>query len=155
MKGGIIQQLDDPLTIFNKPKNLFVAGFIGSPAMNFLTGELSAEGGLRFLGQGLDIPLAGYAAAGALQPGRKVVLGLRPEHIRFDEAAQGHPDARPGEVEMEEPMGSDSLVWLKAGQATLTVRSLSGKRYHAGDRVPFALDLSRASLFDAETQDRL
>ncbi|KEP70546.1 ABC transporter ATP-binding protein [Thioclava dalianensis] len=156
MQGGAIQQLDDPLTIYNRPCNLFVAGFIGSPAMNFFRGRLE-EGadGVRFRGQGIETPLAGYDGDTALLPGREVIFGMRPEHLLFDQDAVGRPGQVEAVVELEEPMGADSLVWLTLGEARLSVRCGSGRRYRPGDRVPLAFDISRASIFDAETERRL
>src|SRR6188768_756394 len=85
MKSGVIQQLADPVTIYNRPKNKFVAGFIGSPSMNFLDGELAEEGGRPvFKTNGVSFLLDGYSASEPLTPGRKVVLGVRPEHIKVD-----------------------------------------------------------------------
>ena len=156
MKGGVIQQLDDPHTIYNRPKNLFVAGFIGSPGMNFFTGRLvEKENGAAFSGEGIEAPLAGYEAGDALAPGREVVLGVRPEHVRFDELAAAYPNRFEGEVELEEPMGADSLVWLKLGETSVSARSSSGKRYRPGDRVAFAFDMATASLFDAASENRI
>ncbi len=156
MKGGVIQQLDDPLTIYNRPRNLFVAGFIGSPAMNFFAGSLvDGKDGIAFSGEGIDVSLRDYASGEDLAAGRKVVLGVRPEHIRFDEAAAGHAGRIEGVVELEEPMGADSLVWLKLGDRSVSVRCFSGKRYRPGDRVPLAFDMTIASLFDAGSENRI
>lgn len=156
MRGGIIQQLDDPLTIYNQPKNLFVASFIGSPAMNLFCGTLVAtSAGLAFEGQGLSLPLAAYAARGALPAAGPVVLGIRPEHVLFDEAAAGREGAIIGEVELEEPMGADSLVSLRLVETLVAVRCPARKRYRVGEQVPLAFDIGLASLFDAETEQRL
>ena len=83
MKGGTIQQLDNPMTIYNRPKNLYVAGFIGSPSMNFLKGEISGSGkSVAVKVRGVTVPLAGYVMERATQDGQKVIFGVRPEHIR-------------------------------------------------------------------------
>ncbi len=152
MKGGVVQQLDDPLTIYNKPRNLFVAGFIGSPSMNFISGALGQKDGRPvFRSDALEIPLDGYEPGEALTPGREVVLGVRPEHIRIGGEGDGH-DAT---VDLEEPMGADSLVWLKASGKPLSVRVESGKRYRAGDQVKLHFNAGMASLFDARTEERV
>jgi multiple sugar transport system ATP-binding protein len=156
MKGGIIQQLDEPLTIYNRPANLFVAGFLGSPSMNFLPGELAGNNGRTvFRGQGLEVPIDGYKPSNGKVGSGSVVLGVRPEHIRFDEQAAGCDCRLDGEVELEEPMGADSLVWLKVGERSVSVRCSSGKRYRPGARVPIAFDMPMASIFDAKTENRL
>ncbi|GAB1583574.1 ABC transporter ATP-binding protein [Phyllobacterium phragmitis] len=153
MKGGVVQQLDDPMTIYNKPRNRFVAGFIGSPSMNFISGALAEKGGQPvFSADGLEIVLDGYEADGALTPGREVVLGLRPEHIHIGGEGSDGYDAI---VDLDEPMGADSLVWLKVAGHPLSVRVESGKRYRAGEKVKVYFNLTVASLFDAKTEERI
>jgi multiple sugar transport system ATP-binding protein len=154
MKSGIIQQLDDPMTIYNRPKSLFVAGFIGSPAMNFLKGEIEAgEGGPVVNTNGVRIPLTGYPAESPVVPGRKVVLGVRPEHIHVDQpGAQLTYDAV---VDIEEPMGADNLLWLKFADHTTSVRIAGSRRYAPGTHLKLSFDMGLASLFDAETELRI
>jgi multiple sugar transport system ATP-binding protein len=155
MKDGIIQQLDDPLTIYNRPKNLFVAGFIGSPAMNCIAGEIAkGTGGLCFRGGGIEVALAGYETQAPLSVGQGVILGLRPEHIAL-EPPEGSTPVLQAQVELDEPMGADSLVWLRLGETSLSARCTSDRRYRAGTSVQIGVDLSKASLFDAQTQMRL
>ncbi|MGN6548923.1 MAG: ABC transporter ATP-binding protein [Pararhizobium sp.] len=154
MKGGIIQQLDEPLTIYNRPKNLFVAGFIGSPSMNFITGRLGRAGeGITFRGQGIEVATTGYD--GTLDADRDVILGVRPEHTRIDDEGPEAPLGLEGTVELEEPMGADSLVWVKVGETSLSVRCPSGKRYRAGERMRLVFDMAMASIFDAASESRL
>lgn len=155
MKSGVIQQLADPVTIYNKPTNLFVAGFIGSPSMNFLRGEITEVGARPvFQANGVDFSLVGYQAEGPLQPGQKVVLGVRPEHIAIDEAI---PNAEQHEavVDIEEPMGADNLLWLKHAGHTMSVRIGGARRYAPGSKVRMSFDMSMASLFDAGTEERI
>lgn len=162
MKGGVIQQLDKPLTIYNKPANLFVAGFIGSPAMNFLRGRLQqSDQGIEFSDGEVSIPLHGYDASTAeLMPELDVFLGLRPEHMAIAASAPGR--AEPGAVaslsavvDLDEPMGADSLLWLKAGNQDFSVRVSSDQRYVAGDSVSLEINLAMASIFRADTGTRL
>ena len=156
MKNGIIQQLDDPATIYNSPKNLFVAGFIGSPGMNFLKGRtLMVDGQPMVECNGTRFPLAAYPAITPIEAGREVVLGMRPEHVRVNE------EARPGEalhdavVEIEEPMGADNLLWLKLAGQTISVRIAGTRRFAPGTPVRLGFDLSMASLFDQASELRL
>jgi multiple sugar transport system ATP-binding protein len=154
MKSGVIQQLADPGTIYNKPKNLFVAGFIGSPSMNFLRGELvGVDGDLAVQVDGVKIPVAGYKADEAMTAGRKVVLGVRPEHIGVDVA--GAATAYDAVVDIEEPMGADNLLWLKFAGHTVGVRIAGSRRYAPGTHIKLSLDMSLASLFDAGTELRI
>ncbi|MFB9947326.1 ABC transporter ATP-binding protein [Rhizobium puerariae] len=155
MKSGVIQQLDDPTTIYNRPRNRFVAGFIGSPSMNFLKGELAAEGdGIVFKAGGASFSLDGYQVGEALASGRRVVLGVRPEHIRVDGDIQGG-EAHEAVVEIEEPMGADNLLWLKHAGHTISVRVGGARRFAVGARVRIGFDMTMASLFDAETEERI
>ncbi len=155
MKSGVIQQLDDPIVIYNKPKNLFVAGFIGSPSMNFLRGEIADVAGRPvFRTHGVDFSLAGYQASEELRSGRKVVLGVRPEHIAVDDEAPGQ-EVHEAVVDIEEPMGADNLLWLNHAGHLMSVRIGGARRYAPGARVRMAFDMSMASLFDAETEDRI
>ncbi len=154
MKNGIIQQLADPTTIYNKPRNLFVAGFIGSPSMNFLRGEIAKRGDATvFTANGVDFNVDAYEANGPLQAGRKVTLGVRPEHIKVNEnlGAEVH-DAT---VDIEEPMGADNLLWLKHAGHTMSVRINGARRFNPGSAVKLGFDMSLASIFDAETELRL
>ncbi len=156
MKGGIIQQLDEPLTIYNKPANLFVAGFIGSPSMNFISAEIVQDAGAGhvILGEGLSVTLEDYEADGPFSDGQKVVFGARPEHLTLTREPTSSP-CLPAVVELEEPMGADSLVWVKLGDHSLSVRAESASRYRPGDAVFVSFDLAHASVFDAGTEERI
>lgn len=153
MRGGFIQQLDNPMTIYNKPANLFVAGFIGSPAMSFLPGEIrQTPQGPAFTKGDTTIPLAGYDGALPTTGPLPVILGLRPEHITI------HPDTAegiPAVVDIDEPMGSDSLIWLQMAGQTVSVRTTTAHGLAPGDKVRLQLDLSKASIFDKQTEQRL
>jgi multiple sugar transport system ATP-binding protein len=154
MKSGIIQQLADPTTIYNKPRNLFVAGFIGSPSMNFLHGEIAKQGDQTvFTANGVNFAVDAYETTELLQAGRKVILGVRPEHVKVNEnlGAEVH-DAT---VDIEEPMGADNLLWLKHAGHTMSVRINGSRRFSPGSRVKLGFDMSLASIFDAETELRL
>jgi multiple sugar transport system ATP-binding protein len=154
MKNGIIQQLADPTTIYNKPRNLFVAGFIGSPSMNFLRGEITKQGDEAFFtANGVNFSVAAYEAPESLQAGRKVILGVRPEHVKVNEnlGAEVHEAT----VDIEEPMGADNLLWLKHAGHTMSVRINGARRFSPGSAVKLGFDMSLASLFDAETELRI
>lgn len=165
MKGGVIQQLDEPLTIFNKPANLFVAGFIGSPSMSFLQGEIDlSTGSPLFNSAGLSVSLNGYGSDHQWQNGQRVVLGLRPEHIDLvvSNTSVSGQDSTSAEqimidatVDIDEPMGSDSLVWLRAGEQILSVRVQSEVNVEPGQQVQLGLNMSMASVFDADSEQRL
>ena len=157
MKSGVIQQLDAPLTIYNKPKNRYVAGFIGSPSMNFLKATIIAGGDQPMLQLGAaQVPLGEYKAARPLVGGTEVEFGVRPEHIRVGAGAElGSSAAFPATVDLVEPMGSDSLVWLNFEGQNMSARVESSQTYQPGEPVNIRFRVGLSSLFDAETGDRL
>ncbi len=153
MRGGIIQQLADPKTIYNKPANLFVAGFIGSPAMSMLRGRIDARDGAPvFVTGDMTISLDGYDGAIPADAGREVLLGVRPEHVLI-----GPPDGpgHPAVVDLDEPMGSDSLVWLTVAGHQVSARSAADHPFRRRDPVTLTFDPTKASLFDVATEVRL
>jgi len=153
MRGGIIQQLDAPQTIYNKPANLFVAGFIGSPAMSMLDGRfVPGKDGPEFHADGLRVPLAGYDGDLNAEDGQHVILGVRPEHVALQSAdADGHAAT----VDLNEPMGSDNLVWLTLAGQTVSARTTTDHSFAPGQKVSLALDMGKASLFDTKSSQRL
>ena len=153
MKSGVIQQLADPMTIYNMPENLFVAGFIGSPSMNFFRGEIKDKGGRKVIEiNGVDFAMDAYPARGPLEAGRRVVLGVRPEHVKVDEPGAEIHDAI---VDIEEPMGADNLLWLKLAGQTISVRIAGARRYAPGTALKLSFDMSLASVFDVATENRI
>ncbi|KQV34685.1 MULTISPECIES: ABC transporter ATP-binding protein [unclassified Rhizobium] len=155
MKSGVIQQLADPMTIYNFPENRFVAGFIGSPSMNFFSGEIVDRDDHKFVRvNGVDFGLDAYPARSPLETGRKVVLGVRPEHVKVDEALAGG-EFHDAVVDIEEPMGADNLLWLKLAGQTMSVRIAGNRRYAPGKPVKLSFDMSMASVFDAVTENRI
>ncbi len=152
MKGGVIQQLAAPLEIYNRPANLFVAGFLGSPSMNFLKGR-TVDGGRAFQFGATKIDLAGYDG-GAVLERDDAILGVRPEHITVSTSPIAGPSI-PAEVEIDENLGADSLLWLKAEGTNMSVRVPVEGRVPAGTKVHLGLDIPKASLFDAKTEQRI
>ncbi|MEP7456327.1 ABC transporter ATP-binding protein [Phyllobacterium sp. SB3] len=156
MKGGLIQQLDEPLTIYNKPRNLFVASFIGSPAMNFLNGKISGtQKASSFTAGDLTVSLATYETQEQLAIDRDVIFGFRPEHIGIADKPGVTGLSCEAVVDLDEPMGADSLVWLKVAGKPISVRVDSGRRYMPGEKVFLSFNPAMASLFDATTENRI
>ncbi|WP_223475240.1 ABC transporter ATP-binding protein [Oricola indica] len=157
MKGGVIQQLADPHTIYNRPSNLYVAGFIGSPSMSFLDGDIVAKGdGHVFRIGENEIPLDGYVADNAIRPEAEAVFGVRPEHVEIVPEDQESASAiYPGTVDLDEPMGADSLVWITFAGQTLSARVDSSRRFSPGEKVRLGFNLSLASIFDKQTENRM
>ena len=152
MRGGIIQQLAAPQEIYNRPSNLFVAGFIGSPSMNFLHGA-TVDNGRAFQFGDIKLDLAGYEGRAILER-PKAILGLRPEHLTIQANAEAGKTI-PATVEIDEPMGADSLVWLLAGGVQMSVRMPVEKRIAPGTAVHLKVDITKASIFDAGSEQRV
>jgi len=157
MKDGLIMQVADPLTLYRKPENLFVAGFIGSPPMNLLKGKVEKRNsGLVFVEsaekEGLALPLQGrLEPLAAKYVDKDVVFGIRPEHISNEPTEGSIPVTMT--VDISEPMGSESLVYMKAGTGNLIARIHGENLYHQGDKVTVQLNMDKVSLFDAQTED--
>jgi multiple sugar transport system ATP-binding protein len=146
MRGGVVQQVDTPAGIYDRPRNRFVAGFLGAPQMNFLAGEIGPGGG-DFRRGGLSL-----AIAGALQPGRKAILGIRPEDCA---PAEGGPADIEGRVTLVSPLGSEQHVNLAVGDAELVFRLDKGLRVAPGDALALRIPRERLHLFDAASEERL
>ena len=150
MRGGVIQQLDAPQTIYNQPTNLFVAGFIGSPAMNFLSGRVEDR---QFRLGGQTLSLDGYDG-GALIDRPNAILGLRPEHVVITDAPEAGRTLA-ATVDIDEPMGADSLLWLDLEGAKVSVRTAAEDSFRRGETLHLMPVLPKASLFDAESEQRI
>ena len=155
LNEGHVQQVDTPMGLYDRPRNLFVATFIGSPAMNLVRGTLTGAGdGARFAAEGgtFAVPLpSALAAAAAANGARPVVLGVRPEHL-----VPVDGDGRDGAVALRldavEPLGNEVLLYGRAGPAELTARTApSGRLPAPGDTVTLAADPHHVHLFDAES----
>ncbi|MFO1323137.1 MAG: sn-glycerol-3-phosphate import ATP-binding protein UgpC [Burkholderiales bacterium] len=146
MNAGRAEQIGTPMDVYRDPASLFVAGFIGSPAMNFLPAK--ADGGNRFalLAGGAVTAAAGAAA------GTAVTVGIRPEHLRPVDAAAA---MFAGPVEMVEQLGADSLVHLGHGAGTIIARVEQGHAAAVGDTLHVAARPDHVFLFDSATGGRL
>jgi multiple sugar transport system ATP-binding protein len=146
MRAGKVQQIGAPAEVYEQPANLFVAGFLGAPAMNFVQGALDAQG--RFAVDGVQLN-ASAALTGAASA-RAAVLGVRPEHISIADGA-----ALAGTVSLVEPMGNHQVVWIEAGTQLLSCIVHDGRNFSAGQAVSFDIDAARVSLFDSGSELRL
>jgi multiple sugar transport system ATP-binding protein len=157
MRDGLIMQVADPLTLYRQPENLFVAGFIGSPPMNLLKGKVQKQnGGLFFVEtaeNGLKFPLGGkLAPLAGKYVDKDIVFGVRPEHLT-NEAKEGSYSPVASTVEIAEPMGSESLVYLKAGSGNFIARIHGEHLFHLGEKLTVQVNLDKVSLFDAATEN--
>ncbi len=145
MNGGKVEQIGSPLGLYDNPANLFVAGFIGSPAMNFLNGKLVRNGaGLQVqMADGLLLPAPGSAA----QEGREVVVGVRPEHLSV------RSDGVHAEVVVVEPTGADTQIFCKVGGTDVTAVVRERHEFKPGEAIRLYPELTY--LFDPSNGARL
>lgn len=156
MNDGRVQQMDQPKTIYDKPKNKFVAGFIGSPPMNFIRGERRGSGeAMRFGAGNLEFPISPAHRASLEKHGAKeVILGLRPED--FSEHAAGETMAEvTAEIENIEPLGAEAIFYLNTGAGGLIVRLQPDAQGKIGETKRLYPNLSKAHFFDAKTEERI
>ena len=156
MKDGRIQQNDSPLNLYNFPANQFVAGFIGSPSMNFFEGRLTnGGGGLVFDEGGIQLPLPPSQAGGlGDHAGQAVVLGIRPEDIHDPATMAPGVDAVEIEatVEVVEPMGNEVFLYLTTGRSSFVARVDPLHVPAVEQRVRLAVEIGKAHYFDRETE---
>ena len=160
MKDGVVQQVDSPLAIYHNPANRFVAGFIGSPTMNFMHGTIPGDGAPVFREEGttFTLPLAGALAERARRAaGRKVILGIRPEHItgtRQPGAEGASPVRIP--IDVVEPVGNEIFAYFSTGTDARHVARLSTDVTPAvGEPFELFFDTAKAHLFDSATDETL
>jgi len=142
MRAGKVQQIGAPADVYERPANLFVAGFLGAPSMNLLEGRIDAQG--RFASSALTLELGAQASA------HEVVLGVRPEHILIGAAGPFE-----GSVVLVEPMGNHQIVWIAVGQRKLSAIVNDNREFRLGEALRFAIDAGRVSLFDKASEQRL
>ena len=158
MKDGLIQQVDTPQNLYDTPCNIFVAGFIGTPQMNFINGTLTKQGEdvyFNFENHSVKIP-AEKANNPALKEyiGQEVVAGIRPECILDQESAiAANPESTIETfVDVTELMGAEIYLYLQTGETHLTARVSSRSTSRAGDTIKVALDVTRMHIFDKDTE---
>ena len=156
MNGGRIEQVGTPQELYDRPRTQFVAGFIGSPAMNFVPCRLEGQGdGLEcvVMGGRVRLPLPAHlrdAVAGFV--GRDLTLGIRPEHLTEARAhAAPHQFDFEAPVEFLEPMGNDTMAYLDFAGVLVVARSTPRGTTPAGSEMPLTIDMDAVHLIDPET----
>jgi multiple sugar transport system ATP-binding protein len=163
MNDGVVQQIDTPLALYNQPVNLFVAGFLGSPPMNFINGTLKLE--REFLvfseieGGTIQMRLAAQERPVAREfVGKSMLFGIRPEDIELAQFSDrdGSTGSFPAIVDIVEPMGAETNLYLQTGAHTVVCRSQRALDHReAGHRLQFEMNLKKAHLFDPESGRRV
>ncbi|PTM56650.1 ABC transporter ATP-binding protein [Desmospora activa] len=161
MKDGLIQQADTPTQIYHHPANVFVAGFIGSPAMNFVEGQLVEEGGDLIFKNGLNIKVPEGKAKMLREKGyvgKEVIFGIRPEDIHDEPLfLESSPDSLvKAKVEVAENMGAEMYLYLSGiTDKWVTARVNARTQFAAGNEVTLALDMNKSHVFDKETEEAI
>ena len=158
MKDGLVQQVDTPQNLYDKPANKFVAGFIGAPQMNLLDSAVSKSGSsvtLTFAGNTIVLPAEkGKALEEAGYIGKEVIMGIRPEDLHDEEeavkAAAG--STIKASIRVYEMLGAEVFLYFDLEENSCTARVNPRTTARPGDTVEFALDLSKVHIFDKETE---
>jgi multiple sugar transport system ATP-binding protein len=150
MHDGVIEQIGTPLELYDRPENLFVAQFIGSPAMNIVHGTLRRVNGSAHVEtpDGVRWPLG----AGTGTDGQAVTYGVRPDHLELAGSAER---GVPGEIVVVEPTGSETELVVKIGDAQMIVETHGRPSLQPGDKVNFGVNPANVHLFDQATGARL
>ena len=160
MKDGVVQQVDTPQNLYDKPGNLFVAGFMGSPQMNFLDADVEVNGdkaSLKIAGQSIELPPAkakkliegGYA-------GKKVTFGIRPEDVDDSEMVVSTSKAVfESTINVYELLGAEVYLYFDLAEFPITARVDSRTTARPGDKVKFAFDVEKIHVFDKDTEQTI
>ena len=154
MKDGLIQQVDTPQFIYDHPANIFVAGFIGSPQMNFVDAKLVESNGKVAVAFGEDTLVLPEDKAVVLKDkgyvGKDIIMGIRPENL--DEAVGSEQAIIEATVEVTELMGAETYIYLAKGKANMVARVNGTSKAKPGDKLRISLDTTKIHVFDKETE---
>jgi multiple sugar transport system ATP-binding protein len=150
MHDGRVEQIGAPLELYDRPQNIFVAGFIGSPSMNFLPGAIKSNGTLEFSGPGDQLlPLAGVPSG---SDGRAAVYGVRPEHFTIGDDGDDGVEAT---IQVVEPTGAEIQILAKIGDTDIIAAFRERHPFKPGDKIRLKPDPRLVHLFDAATGQRI
>jgi multiple sugar transport system ATP-binding protein len=159
MNNGVVQQVAEPLELYDKPRNKFVAGFIGTPPMNFLDGTLEGQDGTVYFNEGtarirLPEELAPQVVS---HVGKAVTFGIRPEDI-YDSAFYGQSvegSALDATVNVVEPLGDEMILYLSTGKHDFIGKVDSHHKVEVNQEMEVVLDLSKVHIFDRDTGENI
>jgi multiple sugar transport system ATP-binding protein len=149
MKDGIVHQVESPVHLYSKPVNKFVAGFIGSPAMNFFNGELVENGTILFKNKSFEIQIPPAISKNLKkETGKNIVLGVRPEDFMLHSPHQEAYNSVKALVEVIEPMGSENFLYLRADDQNFIIKTPPLTDIKINDQIKLYINLNNIHLFD-------
>jgi len=154
MKDGLLQQVGSPQELYDHPVNIFVAGFIGSPSMNFATTQTEGKD-LMFGGAKLELTGAQARAAESRPDGAQVLIGFRPEHIELANGQDGSAVRFPAKVDVVEYLGNEELIHAQAEGSEIVALLPSDRNVVVGDNVDLAVPMDKLHIFDPESEKTL
>jgi multiple sugar transport system ATP-binding protein len=158
MNKGHVMQIDTPINLYERPKNKFVAGFIGNPAMNFANGTVEGSGPERFVAEGGEWEIAlpqSVAARLAGARGRAITMGIRPEDVSVVPGPGSAAATASARLDLVESLGNETFVYASAGRHDVTARVNPQKLPPIGSKIFLAFELERAHFFDAISGERI
>jgi multiple sugar transport system ATP-binding protein len=158
MNKGHVMQIDTPINLYEKPKNKFVAGFIGNPAMNFANGTVEGGGPSRFVAEGgeweINLPSRVSAPLGSAR-GRAITMGIRPEDVSIVAGARAAPATAAARLDLVESLGNETFIYARAGRHDITARVSPQSLPALGSKIVLAFNLEKAHFFDAISGERI
>ena len=152
MKDGLVQQVESPAHLYSKPVNKFVAGFIGSPAMNFFNGELVDNGQTLFKNKSFEIQIPGEISRKlSKKEGKNIVLGVRPEDFSLQSNKEESYNSIEALVEVIEPMGSENYVYLRSDDQEFIIKTGPSVNLKINDKIKLFINLNNIHLFDEKS----
>jgi multiple sugar transport system ATP-binding protein len=158
MSKGHVMQIDTPLNLYEKPKNRFVAGFIGNPAMNFANGTIEGGGPSRFVAEGGEWEINLPSRVASRLPsarGRAITMGIRPEDVSVVAGPRVAAATASARLDLVESLGNETFIYARAGRHDVTARVSPQQLPPLGSKITLAFDLEKAHFFDAVTGERI
>jgi multiple sugar transport system ATP-binding protein len=156
MKDGIVQQVETPAHLYSRPANKFVAGFIGSPAMNFFSGELVENGTILFKNKSFHIQIPEKLAESLKKDVNKnIILGVRPEDFALQPSDKQNMNTLEAMVEVIEPMGSENYLYLTSDNQNFIIRTAPSTDLKINDKIQLYINLNNIHLFDEKSSAAL
>ncbi|MGO4566359.1 ABC transporter ATP-binding protein [Rhizobium sp. 2YAF20] len=156
MRGGHIEQYDPPQVVYDRPETLFVAGFLGSPPMNFAEGRLVGPDARKLAFEGFEVDVGGYDFKNRSGGAHDVIMGIRSEDLKpVTSATALHAPRLRAEVQVTEPLGADTLIWMTVGTRRWAMRIPTSEANGIRGAIDISFDTARVSIFDASSERRI